>query len=109
MSPVVFKAILFLSVLAGYQPFQFLGTVTAGVLRGIKDTQIPMMVSLLSYWGVGFSVALMLTAFMDIGAIAIWLGLAAGAAAFGMGMTARFMRFWKSSDEKRSFESKLSS
>jgi MATE family multidrug resistance protein len=94
-SPVVYQAALFLGVLAAYQPLLCAGTVVSGVLRGVKETRTPMMISLVSIWGIGGATAVVLIVLFDTGALALWLGLAAGAAAFGLGMLGYFTRLWR--------------
>jgi MATE family multidrug resistance protein len=95
VTPVIYLATLFLSVLAAYQPLLCVGTVLSGVLRGVKETRIPMMISLVSIWGIGGTTAVALIVFFDTGALALWLGLAAGAATFGLGMLGYFTRLWR--------------
>lgn len=94
-SKVVDQAILFLGVLAAYQPLLCAGTVITGVLRGFKETRLPMMIALVSIWGFGGATAVALVVFVDAGALAIWLGLAAGATAFGLGMLVYFAKRWR--------------
>ncbi|MEM9851638.1 MAG: MATE family efflux transporter, partial [Pseudomonadota bacterium] len=61
--------------------FQFVdaGQVMAlGVLRGIQDTRVPMIIAALSYWGVGTPAAYALGFPLGFGAPGVWLGLVAG-------------------------------
>jgi MATE family multidrug resistance protein len=53
----------------------------AGVLRGYKDTQIPMRIALLSYWVIGLPVGCSLGYgwfFPPMEVYGFWVGLAAG-------------------------------
>jgi len=50
----------------------------AGALRGYKDTRIPMMLNLFSYWVIGFPVAYVLGIAEGGGPILVWGGLVAG-------------------------------
>ena len=34
--------------------------VAAGVLRGVQDTRVPMVIALIGYWGVGFTASVVL-------------------------------------------------
>jgi MATE family multidrug resistance protein len=52
--------------------------VAAGALRGLKDTQVPMLMAALGYWGVGMPVGLGLAVWAEVGPAGIWLGLAVG-------------------------------
>lgn len=54
-----------------------LGAVAAGLMRGLKDTRIPMVFSLLGNWGVTLPLALLLTA-VGLGVTGLWIALAAG-------------------------------
>lgn len=61
--------------------FQFsdsLQVSTAGALRGIKDTKIPMIITAISYWLVGFPVGYYLAEEMSYGANGYWIGLIVG-------------------------------
>jgi len=63
---------------------------SAGSLRGLKDTSIPMLLSILSYWVVGFPLGytLALTDFITspLGAKGFWIGLL-----FGLSLSAILM------------------
>lgn len=50
----------------------------AGALRGYKDTRVPMLLNLGSYWLVGFPVAWWLGVAAGRGPLGIWVGLIAG-------------------------------
>ncbi|WP_206018363.1 MATE family efflux transporter [Roseovarius nitratireducens] len=54
-----------------------LGAVAAGLMRGLKDTRMPMVFSLLGNWGVTLPLALLLTA-VGLGVTGLWIALAAG-------------------------------
>ena len=83
--PSVFAlATLFIVILGISQPFECVGTIGAGALRGVKKTKGPMHASLLAFWGIGFITAGMLAFFLDWGGTGIWIGLAVGSAVFGL-------------------------
>jgi len=50
----------------------------AGALRGFKDAHVPMLLSLLAYWGVGFPLAYGLGVVAGLGPRFVWVGLIAG-------------------------------
>lgn len=50
----------------------------AGALRGFKDAHVPMLLSLLAYWGVGFPLAYGLGVVAGLGPRSVWVGLIAG-------------------------------
>ena len=50
--------------------------VFAGMLRGLQDTRVPMLIAGLGYWGIGVPVAALLA--RRAGAPGVWVGLVAG-------------------------------
>ncbi len=63
-----------------------------GLLRGVQDTGVPMVMAVLSYWVVGIPASYLLGFTFDLGGIGIWLGLAAGLACAGGFLMFRFWR-----------------
>jgi len=49
-----------------------------GILRGYKDTRIPMISNLVSYWGVGMTLGYILGFVFDYGAQGMWIGIIIG-------------------------------
>jgi multidrug resistance protein, MATE family len=62
----------------------------AGCLRGLKDTRMPMILTLLGYWGIGAPLGVWLSG--SLGATGIWIGLAAGTAVTAALMIGRLRR-----------------
>jgi multidrug resistance protein, MATE family len=77
-APVLAMASILLLVLAVQSPIDSMATMAAGCLRGLKDTRVPMVLSLIGYWGLGFGPAVLLAFVAGLGALGLWLGLAAG-------------------------------
>ncbi|HEY0038067.1 MAG TPA: MATE family efflux transporter, partial [Longimicrobium sp.] len=69
----------------------FDGAQAAGicVLRGAADTRIPMWITLIGYWGVGFPVAYLLGFHTPLGYAGIWTGLVASLAVVALLMGLR--------------------
>jgi len=86
---IVSYAALLLLILAAMQVFEYFGTVANGVLRGIRDTRVPMLISVASFWGMATAVGLIAGFGLAQQALGIWLGLASGAVAFSVLMLAR--------------------
>ncbi|MCU7799259.1 MAG: MATE family efflux transporter [gamma proteobacterium symbiont of Lucinoma myriamae] len=67
---------------------------SAGSLRGLKDTTIPMLLSIIAYWLIGFPLgyALALTDIITdaMGAKGFWIGLLSGLSLSAIFMTIRF-------------------
>lgn len=45
-----------------------------GSLQGLQDTQVPMMLNVLGYWGVGLSVGYFLGFYLHQGGVGLWIG-----------------------------------
>lgn len=65
---------------------------SAGALRGLKDTRVPMIMTLVAYWGVGLPMAWMLGVRMELGARGTWIGLIAGLTTAALLLCMRFLR-----------------
>jgi len=50
----------------------------AGALRGFKDVRVPMLLSVFSYWGIGFPLAYGFGVARGLGPVYVWVGLIAG-------------------------------
>lgn len=66
--------------------------VANGALRGLKDTRIPMFITLLAYWGFGMPVGWWLTFQQGMGARGMWIGLIAGLSVAAVLLSWRFWR-----------------
>lgn len=75
---VVALAVRLLALAALFQLFDGAQVVTAGVLRGLQDTRVPMVIAGIGYWAVGFVVAILFGFRLHWGAVGIWLGLLTG-------------------------------
>ncbi|MFS0772118.1 MATE family efflux transporter [Sphingomonas sp. 1P08PE] len=77
-APVAALAVRLLGIAAIFQLVDGAQAVAAGVLRGVQDTRVPMLVALFGYWAIGFGTAVWLGFGAGLGATGIWWGLAAG-------------------------------
>jgi MATE family multidrug resistance protein len=66
-------------------------TVAAGSLRGMSDTRIPMLMSAVGYWVVGFAASCVLGFWFGLGAIGVWIGLSLGTAVYATLLVTRFV------------------
>ena len=82
----------FLWLAAAFQFFDGLQSTANGALRGIKDTRLPMAITLFAYWGVGMPVAVGLAFAAAWGPDGLWWGLTAGLGIAALGLPARFNR-----------------
>jgi MATE family multidrug resistance protein len=75
---VIAMATQYLMVAAAFQLFDGMQAVAAGLLRGLQDTRVPMVLALLGYWIVGFTTAVALGLFTPLAGLGVWFGLAVG-------------------------------
>ena len=95
--PVIELAVLFLAFAALFQLADGAQAVASGMLRGLHDTAIPMLIAALGYWGIGLPLGVLLAFYFDLGGAGIWIGFVAGLAVVAVLMTLRFddaRAFW---------------
>ena len=71
-------AVKLLMMAAIFQIFDGLQVVAIGALRGLKDTRMPMLFNLISYWVVGLPLGYCLGIIGPFGAQGLWAGFIAG-------------------------------
>ncbi|WP_254799306.1 MATE family efflux transporter [Falsochrobactrum tianjinense] len=91
--PVIELAVVFLALAALFQIVDGAQAVASGMLRGLRDTRIPMYLALLGYWGVGLPLGTLLAFYFDLKGVGIWCGLAAGLGMAAVLMTMRWRRY----------------
>jgi MATE family multidrug resistance protein len=87
---VIQFAVGFLLVAALFQIFDGGQVIGFGLLRGLKDTRVPMVFAALAYWLVGFGLAVGLAFGAGLGALGVWLALVAALAVAATLMIGRF-------------------
>lgn len=75
---VVTLSIQYLAVAAAFQLFDGAQVVAAGVLRGLQDTRVPMVLAAIGYWVAGFGSAVLLGFPLGLQGVGVWMGLAVG-------------------------------
>jgi MATE family multidrug resistance protein len=65
-------------------------TVTAGALRGLNYTRVPLLFAAFSFWGIAFTCCYGLAFGMGWGAVGVWIGLALGLAVYALLLVWRF-------------------
>jgi multidrug resistance protein, MATE family len=63
-----------------------------GLLRGIQDTKVPMVVAAVSYWLVGIPVSYALAFPLGLEGVGLWLGMVVG---LSVAAIALMIRFWR--------------
>ena len=90
--PVIQYALSFLVVAAIFQIADGAQVVGAGMLRGLQDTRVPMILAGVGYWGIGLPLGVALAFGTDLRGVGIWIGLATGLAMVAILMVLRWMR-----------------
>jgi MATE family multidrug resistance protein len=87
---VITIAAKLLLVAAVFQISDGIQVVVLGALRGLQDVKIPMYITFIAYWIIGFPTSYYLGVYTSLAAVGVWIGLFAGltAAAFFL-----FIRF----------------
>lgn len=75
-----------------FQLMDAMQVIGLGLLRGVQDTRVPMVIAGISYWLVGIPVAWGLAFPAGLGPAGLWLGLVAGLSFAAVLLMARFWR-----------------
>jgi MATE family multidrug resistance protein len=67
-------------------------TVSAGALRGLNDTRVPLIFAAVSFWLIGFTGCWVFGFTLGLGAQGIWVGFTIGLIAYAVLLIARFHR-----------------
>ncbi len=78
-------------VAALFQLVDGLQVLALGLLRGVQDTTVPMVMATISYWVIGLPVSYLLAFTFGFGAVGLWLGLVIGLA---VAAALLLWRFW---------------
>ena len=88
-------AALAASLLLFAAAFQFpdgVQVISAGALRGLKDTRVPMLLAAFAYWAVGMATGAWLGLGLGMGPRGMWMGLIAGLVVAALLMAGRLAR-----------------
>lgn len=50
-----------------------------GALRGLKDTNLPLLISIISFWGVALPIGYLFATYFQLGGVGLWWGMVLGA------------------------------
>ncbi|AWB49092.1 MATE family efflux transporter [Gemmobacter aquarius] len=87
---VAFGTVL-LALAALFQITDAMQVMALGMLRGVRDTRVPMLLAAFSYWGVGIPSSYGLAFVLGLGGVGLWLGLVIGLA---VAASSLMWRFW---------------
>jgi len=93
---VVAVAVELLFLAAIFQLSDGLQVCSAGALRGLKDTTVPMFLTTIAYWAIGVPMGYHLCFSRGLGARGLWMGLIGGLTVAALLLTVRFWRLaWR--------------
>jgi len=87
---VIAIAAKLLLVAAVFQISDGMQVVVLGALRGLQDVKIPMYITFVAYWIIGFPVSFYLGNYTSLKAVGVWIGLFSGLTTAAVFL---FMRF----------------
>ena len=94
-SEVITIASKLLIVAAFFQISDGIQVVVLGALRGLQDVKVPMYITFVAYWIIGFPISIYLGIYTELKATGIWIGLLAGLTAAALFLYIRFARLTK--------------
>jgi MATE family multidrug resistance protein len=84
-----------LLIAAIFQISDGIQVVVLGALRGLQDVKVPMYITFVAYWVIGFPISFYLGKYTELKAVGIWIGLLAGLTAAALFLYIRFARLTK--------------
>ncbi|WP_310381916.1 MATE family efflux transporter [Flavobacterium sp.] len=89
---IIIIAAKLLLVAAVFQISDGIQVVVLGALRGLQDVKIPMYITFVAYWVIGFPTSFYLGKYTELKAVGVWIGLLAGLSAAALFLYIRFAR-----------------
>lgn len=87
---IVELGIRFLLMAAIFQTADAMQAIALGMLRGLRDTKVPMWIAAISYWAIGLPAGYLLAFHAGLEGVGLWAGLVVGLAATAAGLMTRF-------------------
>jgi len=82
-------------VAAAFQLVDAAQVLALGVLRGLQDTRVPMIMAVISYWIIGVPIAVGLGLYSPLGPYGVWIGLVSGLTTAAILLWLRYVRMEK--------------
>ena len=82
-------------IAAVFQLSDGIQVVVLGALRGLQDVKIPMYITFVAYWIIGFPISIYLGLFTELKAMGVWIGLLSGLTAAALFLYIRFNKLTK--------------
>jgi MATE family multidrug resistance protein len=90
-----------LLVAAVFQISDGIQVVVLGALRGLQDVKVPMYITFVAYWVIGFPISFYLGLYTELKATGIWIGLLAGLTVAAIFLYIRFNNLTKKLIQKQ--------
>ena len=84
--------VVLLAMAALFQLVDGAQVIALGLLRGVQDTAVPMVMAAMSYWVIGIPTSYFLGFVLGYGGVGVWSGLVVGLAFAGVFL---MLRFWR--------------
>jgi MATE family multidrug resistance protein len=81
-----------LGIVAAFEIFDGIQTVSTGALRGLGETRAPMLANLVGYWVLGLPLGFFLCFWMRWGIYGLWIGLTVALVVIALAVLARWQR-----------------
>ncbi|TGD59102.1 MATE family efflux transporter [Flavobacterium humi] len=94
-SEVVAIASKLILIAAVFQISDGVQVVVLGALRGLQDVKIPMYITFVAYWIIGFPISIYLGLYTELKATGIWIGLLSGLTVAALFLYLRFNNLTK--------------
>lgn len=80
-----------LIIVAGiFQMVDSIQAIASGLLRGLKDASVPMVLALIAYWPIGFGLAWVFAFTLDYRELGVWIGFLVGLGSACLFLCTRF-------------------
>ncbi|MEO0402030.1 MAG: MATE family efflux transporter [Pseudomonadota bacterium] len=89
---IISIGVVLLALAALFQLVDGAQVIALGLLRGVQDTTVPMVLAGASYWVVGMPASYYLGFVLEWGGVGVWLGLVFGLACASVAL---MLRFWR--------------
>ena len=81
-----------LAIVAAFEVFDGIQTVSTGALRGLGETRAPMLANLVGYWVLGLPLGFFLCFGLQWGIYGLWIGLTLALVVIALALIARWKR-----------------
>ena len=81
-----------LGIVAAFEVFDGIQSVSTGALRGLGETRVPMMANLVGYWVLGLPLGFFLCFGLGLGIYGLWIGLTVALVVIAVAVLARWQR-----------------